>query len=51
MDGDYAHPKRFCKDFEKKKKKKKNFGKYHDLHVQSDTLVLADASENFRNMS
>ena len=49
MDGDYAHPKRFCKDFEKKKKK--NFGKYHDLHVQSDTLVLADASENFRNIS
>ena len=47
MDGDYAHPKRFCKDFEKKK----DFGKCHDLHVQSDTLVLADASENFRNIS
>ena len=41
----------FAKILKKKKKKKKNFGKYHDLHVQSDTLVLADASENFRNMS
>ena len=39
------------KDFVKILKKKKDFGKYHDLHVQSDTLVLADASENFRNMS
>ena len=41
------------KDFVKilKKKKKQDFGKYHDLHVQSDTLVLADASENFRNIS
>ena len=24
-------------------------GKYHDLHVQSDTLLLADLFENFRN--
>ena len=29
----------------------KNLVKYHDLHVQSDTLLLADALENFRNMS
>ena len=28
----------------------KNFGDYHDLYVQSDTLLLADVSENFRNM-
>ena len=44
-DADYAHPKRVCKDCEMK-----NFGEYHDLHVQSDTLLLADAFENFRNM-
>ena len=28
----------------------KNFAENHDLHVQSDTLLLADACENFRNM-
>ena len=29
---DYAHKKRVCKD--------KILGEYHDLHVQSDTLLL-----------
>ena len=24
-------------------------GDYHDLYVQSDTLILADVFENFRN--
>ena len=44
-DGDYAHGKRVCKDF-----KVTSLGEYYDLYVQSDTLLLADVSENFRNM-
>ena len=44
-DADYAHAKRVCKDFEIKKIKK-----HYDLYVQSDTLLLADVFENFRNM-
>ena len=44
-DADYAHAKRVCKNFEVK-----NLGEYHDLYVQSDTLLLADVFENFRNM-
>ena len=44
-DTDYAHAKRICKDFETK-----NPGEYHDLYVQSDTLLLADVFGNFRNM-
>ena len=39
-DANYAHTKRVCKDFEIK-----NLGKYHDLHVQSNTLLLADVFE------
>ena len=41
----YAHTKRACKDFEIK-----NLREYHNLYVQSDTLLLADVFENFRNM-
>ena len=33
-----------------KKFKLKHLGEYCDLHVQSDTLLLADVFENFRNM-
>ena len=44
-DADYAHTKRVYKDFEIK-----NLGEHHDLHVQSDTSLLVDVFENFRNM-
>ena len=44
-DADYAHAQRVCKDFEIKK-----LAEYHDFYVQSNTLLLADVFENFRNM-
>ena len=44
-DADYARAIRVCKDFEIK-----DLGECHDLYVQSDTLLLADVFENFRNM-
>ena len=44
-DIDYRHGNNVFKKF-----KLKNLGKYHDLYVQSDTLLLADVFENFRNM-
>ena len=39
------HLKSVCKDFERK-----NLRKYHDLYVQSNTILLADVFENLRNM-
>ena len=41
---DYVYVRRVCKDFVIK-----NSGGYHALFVQSDTLLLADVSENFGN--
>ena len=43
-DVDYRHAKRVFKNLSNK-----NLGDYHDLRVQSDTLLLADVFENFRN--
>ena len=43
-DIDFRHANNVFKKF-----KLKNLGKYHDLYVQSDTLLLADVFENFRN--
>ena len=45
-DEDYAHAQKVREVFEIK-----NLGEYHDLYVQSDTLLLADVLENFRNKS
>ena len=44
-DADYVHVKRVCKDFEIK-----DLGEYHDLYVQSDTLLFVYVFENFTNM-
>ena len=43
-DKDYVHAQKVFKEL-----KLKNLGDYHDLYVQSDTLLLADVFENFRN--
>ena len=43
-DVDYRHAKRVYKEFNNK-----NIGDYHDLYVQSDTLLLVDVFENYRN--
>ena len=44
-DIDYRHANNVFRRFELE-----NLGQYHDLHVQSDTLLLADIFENFRDM-
>ena len=41
---DYAHAQKVFEEF-----KLKNRGDYHDLYVQSDTLLVADVFENFRD--
>ena len=42
---DYMHANNVFKTFELN-----NLGDYHDLYVRSDTLLLADVFENFRNV-
>ena len=44
-DVEYRHVKWVFKEFNIK-----NLGEYHDLYVQSDTLLLADVFECFRSM-
>ena len=41
---DYRHAKRVFKIFNDK-----NIGQYQNLYVQSDTILLADVFESFRN--
>ena len=41
---DYRHAKNVCKEFNNK-----NLGDYHNWYVQSDMLLYADISENFRD--
>ena len=43
-DEDYAHAQKVRDTF-----KIKNLGEYHDLYVQSDTLLLANVFESFRD--
>ena len=44
IDKDYTHAQKMFEEL-----KVKNLRDYHDLYVQSDTLLLADVFENFRN--
>ena len=44
-DADYMHAKRVCKEFEIKK-----LGKYHDLYLKIDTLLLTNVFKIFRKM-
>ena len=43
-DKDYAHALKIWEVFEIK-----NLGEYHDLHVLTDTFLLADVFEKFRD--
>ena len=43
-DENYIHAQKVFEEFTIK-----NLAKYHDLYVQSDTLLLADIFENFKN--
>ena len=44
-DEDYEHAKRIWREFDMK-----TMSDYHDLHLKSDDLSLADVFEEFRNV-
>ena len=44
-DTDYAQSKRAWKEFQIE-----HLGEFHDLYFESDTFLLAEVSENFRNI-
>ena len=44
-DADHRYAKRVSRSLNNK-----NLGDYHDLYIQSDTLLLPDVFESFRNM-
>ena len=44
-DADYINKKKICQDFEIK-----ILVEYYDLHFKSNTLLLADAFENFKKL-
>ena len=44
VDEDYAHAQKVWEVFEIR-----NVGEYHDLYIQSDTILIADVFENFRD--
>ena len=43
-DEDYTHAQKVFEEL-----KLKTVGGYHDLYIKSDTILLADVFENFRN--
>ena len=43
---DHRHAKKVTKSFNNK-----NIGEYHDLYLESDTLLLSHVFENFRDKS
>ena len=44
-DSDNNHTKRICNDFQIK-----NFSKYYDFYLKSNTSLLANAFQNFRKI-
>ena len=44
-DEEYDHPRRAWREFWIE-----NMGEYHNLHLRSDVLLLADAFDEFRNV-
>ena len=45
IDADYGHTKTVWRNF-----KTRNLGEYHDLYVQSKTVLVVHIFNNFRNM-